>query len=110
MPSIGDDDRVEEAVDPEFEAETDEEIFDVAEEAFCEGLTEIKKAIVDAFVHIYLVNTPFAAQDHSTTLDTNSQTNKANFKIESLFTTLSVLSLFNFCIVYYLHLRTFVVG
>ncbi|KAG5610226.1 hypothetical protein H5410_021507 [Solanum commersonii] len=45
-----DDVRVEEAVDPKFEVETDEEMLGVAEEVSYEGLIETEEAMVDAAV------------------------------------------------------------
>ncbi|KAG5599561.1 hypothetical protein H5410_030931, partial [Solanum commersonii] len=54
--------RVEEAANPEFEAETDEDMLEVAEEASYEGgLSETEEAMVDVVVHASLVDTPFVA-------------------------------------------------
>ncbi|KAG5582324.1 hypothetical protein H5410_052951 [Solanum commersonii] len=49
---------ITEAADPESEAETDEELLEVAEEASYEGLTLIEEALVDATVRALLVDTP----------------------------------------------------
>ncbi|XP_049394644.1 uncharacterized protein LOC125858917 [Solanum stenotomum] len=52
MPSAtpGDDVRTEDIVDPEFEAETEEKMLEVAKEASYEGLTDTEEAMIDAFV------------------------------------------------------------
>ncbi|XP_049363605.1 uncharacterized protein LOC125828333 [Solanum verrucosum] len=52
MPSAtpGDDVLTEDIVDPEFEAETEEEMFEVAKEASYEGITDTEEAMIDAFV------------------------------------------------------------
>uniref|UniRef100_M1DPE7 Polyprotein protein n=1 Tax=Solanum tuberosum TaxID=4113 RepID=M1DPE7_SOLTU len=78
-----DDVRVEEAVDPESEAETDEEIFEVVQEASYEGLTETDEAMVDAVVQASLVDTSMPttvdvtpgteAQDQSDVSDTDAR-------------------------------------
>ncbi|KAG5595751.1 hypothetical protein H5410_036983 [Solanum commersonii] len=62
MPSTtsGDEIRVEEAVDLEFEIETDDDMLEVVEEASYEDLIEIEEAMVDAFVQASLVDTPLA--------------------------------------------------
>uniref|UniRef100_M1DRG5 Polyprotein protein n=1 Tax=Solanum tuberosum TaxID=4113 RepID=M1DRG5_SOLTU len=59
--TTGDEGRVEEAADPESEAETDKEMLEVAEEASYEGLTETKEAMVDVVVHASLADTHLAA-------------------------------------------------
>ncbi|KAG5595231.1 hypothetical protein H5410_036463 [Solanum commersonii] len=59
--TIGDEGRVEEAADPESEAETNKEILEVAEEASYDGLTETEDIMVDVVVHASLANTPLDA-------------------------------------------------
>uniref|UniRef100_M1DAY6 Polyprotein protein n=1 Tax=Solanum tuberosum TaxID=4113 RepID=M1DAY6_SOLTU len=75
--TTGDDVRVEEAADPESEAETDEKILGVAEEASYEGLTNTEEAIVDAVMQISLSDTPLAAPsgDSMVSIDVTPGTN-----------------------------------
>ncbi|KAG5599684.1 hypothetical protein H5410_031054 [Solanum commersonii] len=58
--TTGDNVRVEEVVEPESEAETDEEILRVAEDVSYEGLTTTKEATIDATVQTSLANMPLA--------------------------------------------------
>jgi len=64
-----DDVQAKEVADPEFEAETDEEILEAVEEASYEGLTETDEAMVDAIMHISLTDAPLATPSGSTTVD-----------------------------------------
>uniref|UniRef100_M1DHP3 Polyprotein protein n=1 Tax=Solanum tuberosum TaxID=4113 RepID=M1DHP3_SOLTU len=62
----GDEVRVEQTIDLESEAETDEELLEVAEEASYEGLTETEEAMVDATVQASLEDTLLAAPSAAT--------------------------------------------
>uniref|UniRef100_M1DD14 Polyprotein protein n=1 Tax=Solanum tuberosum TaxID=4113 RepID=M1DD14_SOLTU len=72
--TTGDDVIVEEAADPETDAETDEEILGVVVEASCEGLTETEEAMVDAVLQASLADTPLTYPSRPTTVDVTSGT------------------------------------
>uniref|UniRef100_M1E1E0 Polyprotein protein n=1 Tax=Solanum tuberosum TaxID=4113 RepID=M1E1E0_SOLTU len=74
LATIGDDVRVEEAFSPEFEEETDEEMFEVVKEASYEGLTETEEAMVDAVVQASLADTPLANPSGPTTVNMTPST------------------------------------
>uniref|UniRef100_M1DBJ3 Putative plant transposon protein domain-containing protein n=1 Tax=Solanum tuberosum TaxID=4113 RepID=M1DBJ3_SOLTU len=59
--TTGDEGRVEQTVDPESEAETDEKMLDVAEEASYKGLTKTEEAMVDVVEQASLADTHLAA-------------------------------------------------
>ncbi|KAG5615846.1 hypothetical protein H5410_015670 [Solanum commersonii] len=61
LSTTGDNVQANEVADPEFKAETDEEMFEVAEEAFYEGLTETKEAMVDVAVTFVKLELAFEA-------------------------------------------------
>ncbi|KAG5605154.1 hypothetical protein H5410_026646 [Solanum commersonii] len=77
MPSATtrDDVRVEEIADPKSEAETDEEMLEVVEEAFYEDLTETKEAMVDSAMQTSLADIPLAAPSGSDTSEMTPDTN-----------------------------------
>uniref|UniRef100_M1DMB1 Putative plant transposon protein domain-containing protein n=1 Tax=Solanum tuberosum TaxID=4113 RepID=M1DMB1_SOLTU len=73
--TTGEDVRAEEVADSESEAEKDEEILEVVEEASYEGLTETEEAMVDAAVQTSLADTPLAAPSGPTTSEVTPSNN-----------------------------------